>query len=206
MLELGGKSVVLQPAKVLEAQQRTDSQWFYGNLSIDLLRQAQRVTINFKTMTLKFDSVEAQVISPCDFGSREALDMMSRPKAPENMGSRFSLASELLYSFSAFSAHAKGDRTTVMAILAMAAALLGAALIVGQMGRRLSKVAVGWWNGPVATAVLVFELLVSIGSIYDAFTHKGSRRPRGRAFLSVIPRRMRSCRCIRALFTVLRFS
>jgi hypothetical protein len=31
----------------------TESQWFYGNLGIDLLRQAQRVAINFRTMTLK---------------------------------------------------------------------------------------------------------------------------------------------------------
>jgi len=58
MLELGGKSVALQPAHILETQQRTESKWFYGNLGIDLLRQAQRVTINFKTMTLKLDNIE----------------------------------------------------------------------------------------------------------------------------------------------------
>ena len=56
MLELGGKSVALKPAHILGAQQRTQSQWFYGNLGIDLLRQAQSVTINFKTMTLHLDS------------------------------------------------------------------------------------------------------------------------------------------------------
>jgi len=58
MLELGGMSVALQPAHILETQQRTESKWFYGNLGIDLLRQAQRVTINFKTMTLKLDNIE----------------------------------------------------------------------------------------------------------------------------------------------------
>jgi len=58
MLELGGKSVSLQPAHILETQQRPESKWFYGNLGIDLLRQAQRVTINFKTMTLKLDNIE----------------------------------------------------------------------------------------------------------------------------------------------------
>jgi len=58
VLELGGKSVALQPAHILETQQRTESKWFYGNLGIDLLRQAQRVTINFKTMTLKLDNTK----------------------------------------------------------------------------------------------------------------------------------------------------
>jgi hypothetical protein len=52
ILELGGESVTLQPAHILETQQRTDSKWFYGNLGIDLLRQAQNVTIDFRTMTL----------------------------------------------------------------------------------------------------------------------------------------------------------
>jgi gag-polyprotein putative aspartyl protease len=56
MLELGGMSVALQPAHILETQQRTSSKWFYGNLGIDLLRQAQKVTIDFKTMTLKLDN------------------------------------------------------------------------------------------------------------------------------------------------------
>ena len=58
-LNSGGKSVALQPAQVLKTQQRTDGQWFYGNLGIDLLRQAQRVVINFKTMTLNLDNTAA---------------------------------------------------------------------------------------------------------------------------------------------------
>jgi hypothetical protein len=55
VLELGGKSVAIEPAQVLETQQRPESQWFYGDLGIDLLRQAQSVAINFKTMTLKLE-------------------------------------------------------------------------------------------------------------------------------------------------------
>jgi hypothetical protein len=31
MLELGGESVALQPVKVLDTQQRTESRWFCGN-------------------------------------------------------------------------------------------------------------------------------------------------------------------------------
>jgi tetratricopeptide (TPR) repeat protein len=58
MLELGGKSVALQPAYVLETQPRTQSKWFYGNLGVDLLRQAQSVTINFETMTFELDNAE----------------------------------------------------------------------------------------------------------------------------------------------------
>lgn len=54
-LELGGKSVVLQPAHILETQKRTSGKWFYGNLGIDLLRQAQKVTIDFRKMALELD-------------------------------------------------------------------------------------------------------------------------------------------------------
>ena len=60
MLQLGGKSVALQPAHILETLQRTEGKWFYGNLGIDLLRQVQNVTINFKTMTLKLDKAAAR--------------------------------------------------------------------------------------------------------------------------------------------------
>ncbi len=52
-LQLGGESVVLKPAHILKTRQRTLSKWFYGNLGIDLLRQAQRVTIDFRKMTLE---------------------------------------------------------------------------------------------------------------------------------------------------------
>jgi len=60
ILQLGGKSVTLQPAHILETQERTQSKWFYGNLGVDLLRQAQTVTVDFRTMTLKLDNAGAR--------------------------------------------------------------------------------------------------------------------------------------------------
>jgi predicted aspartyl protease len=52
ILQLGGKSVTLQPAHVLETQQRAQTRWFYGNLGIDILGQAQEVALDFRTMTI----------------------------------------------------------------------------------------------------------------------------------------------------------
>jgi len=61
-LELGGMPALLRPAHILDSQQRTESKWFYGNLGIDLLRQAQKVSINFRTMTLRLQgAVEGPV-------------------------------------------------------------------------------------------------------------------------------------------------
>ena len=60
VLELGGKAVVLQPAHIVETQQGTTSKWFYGNLGVDLLRQAETVTINFRAMTLELDKSARQ--------------------------------------------------------------------------------------------------------------------------------------------------
>ena len=59
-LELGGKAVVLQPAHIVETRQGTTSKWFYGNLGVDLLRQAETVTINFRAMTLQLDKSARQ--------------------------------------------------------------------------------------------------------------------------------------------------
>jgi hypothetical protein len=56
ILRLGGRSVVLQPAHILKTQQKAETRWFYGNLGIDLLGQAQDVAIDFRTMTLELDS------------------------------------------------------------------------------------------------------------------------------------------------------
>jgi len=53
ILELGGESVALQPAHILTSQRESTPEWFYGNLGIDLLRQAESVTLNFKAMTLQ---------------------------------------------------------------------------------------------------------------------------------------------------------
>lgn len=52
-MELGRLSVVLQPAHILQKMSRESSQWFYGNLGLDLLGQASTVTIDFRTMTLQ---------------------------------------------------------------------------------------------------------------------------------------------------------
>lgn len=56
VLQLGGKSVTLQPARILKTQERPVGKWFYGNLGIDVLQQAQRVTIDFRKMTLQLNS------------------------------------------------------------------------------------------------------------------------------------------------------
>jgi gag-polyprotein putative aspartyl protease len=53
VLQLGGESVTLKPGYVFKTRQRTQSKSFYGNLGIDLLRQAQRVTLDFRRMTLE---------------------------------------------------------------------------------------------------------------------------------------------------------
>lgn len=58
VLQLGGESVALQPAHILKARQKSNRKWFYGLLGIDVLRQAQRVTIDFRTMTLQLDGAE----------------------------------------------------------------------------------------------------------------------------------------------------
>lgn len=58
-LELGGKSVALQPAHIHTIHPESN-QWFYGNLGVDLLRQAENVTINFKTMSLRLDGAAGQ--------------------------------------------------------------------------------------------------------------------------------------------------
>jgi hypothetical protein len=52
--------VALQPAHILKSQQEGTQEWFYGNLGIDLLRQAESVTINFKAMTLHLDKSVGQ--------------------------------------------------------------------------------------------------------------------------------------------------
>jgi hypothetical protein len=57
VLDLGGMSVAIQPAHSLQTQQGDAGKWFYGNLGIDLLRQAQTVTIDFRTMTLQLDNL-----------------------------------------------------------------------------------------------------------------------------------------------------
>jgi predicted aspartyl protease len=59
-LELGGLPVRLVPAHILNTNQRDVAKWFYGNLGIDLLQQAQTVTMNFKTMILHLDGTQSK--------------------------------------------------------------------------------------------------------------------------------------------------
>lgn len=60
ILRVGGEPVVLQPAHVLQIQERPVGRWFYGNLGIDLLGQARSVSFDFRTMTVKLDGIAAQ--------------------------------------------------------------------------------------------------------------------------------------------------
>jgi predicted aspartyl protease len=64
ILQLGGKSVMLQPAHVLETQQRVQTRWFYGNLGIDILGQAQEVALDFRTMTIGLAPSDGQRSRP----------------------------------------------------------------------------------------------------------------------------------------------
>jgi predicted aspartyl protease len=54
-LLLGGRTVTLQPAHILAAEQKSEAKWLYGNLGMDLLDQAQTVAIDFGTMILALD-------------------------------------------------------------------------------------------------------------------------------------------------------
>jgi hypothetical protein len=51
-LEIGGFTTILRPAQVLLAQTTAGSKLFEGNLGMDLLTQAQRTTVDFRSMTL----------------------------------------------------------------------------------------------------------------------------------------------------------
>jgi hypothetical protein len=57
ILRVGGEAVVLQPAHVLQVQQRSVGERFYGNLGIDLLGQAKTVSFDFRTMRLRLYGV-----------------------------------------------------------------------------------------------------------------------------------------------------
>ena len=51
-LEIGGFTTILRPAQVLLAKTTAGSKLFEGNLGMDLLTQAQRTTVDFRSMTL----------------------------------------------------------------------------------------------------------------------------------------------------------
>jgi clan AA aspartic protease (TIGR02281 family) len=50
--QIGGYPVLLRPATVLLTSTGESSKFFYGNLGVDLLKQARRVVFDFKTMAL----------------------------------------------------------------------------------------------------------------------------------------------------------
>ena len=50
--KIGDYSVVLRPATVLLKSTGESSKYFYGNLGIDLLRQARSVVFDFRNMRL----------------------------------------------------------------------------------------------------------------------------------------------------------
>jgi hypothetical protein len=50
--KVGGHPVALHPATVLLEPNGESSKFYYGNLGIDLLKQARRVTLDFKRMSL----------------------------------------------------------------------------------------------------------------------------------------------------------
>ena len=52
IFELGGRSLTLKPATVLLKGNNSTSEWFQGNLGMNLLNQANNVDINFASMTI----------------------------------------------------------------------------------------------------------------------------------------------------------
>jgi hypothetical protein len=73
-----------------------------------------------------------------------------------------------IFLFGALFSQTKGaDRTPDLIIFLTAEALLIAALLVGQMRRRVSQAAPEWRSGPVSTTVLVVELILSFSFIKD---------------------------------------
>ncbi|HKR31741.1 MAG TPA: aspartyl protease family protein [Terriglobales bacterium] len=58
-LELGGQSVTLKPAHILKSYAGEPSRWYYGNLGVDLLKQANSVTLDFRSMILTLEPSRA---------------------------------------------------------------------------------------------------------------------------------------------------
>ena len=66
-----------------------------------------------------------------------------------------------------FSQTKSADRTPDVIIFATAVSLLMAALLVGQMPKRMRKAGSEWRNGPVSTVILTIELVISMSFIGD---------------------------------------
>jgi hypothetical protein len=54
-LEVGAHDGVLKPAHVLLVQHNGNSAWYFGNLGMDLLNQANSLTLDFQAMTLPLE-------------------------------------------------------------------------------------------------------------------------------------------------------
>jgi hypothetical protein len=49
---VGGREVLLKPAHILLKDNNSNSNWFAGNLGMDLLNQAHSVEVDFDSMTM----------------------------------------------------------------------------------------------------------------------------------------------------------
>ena len=54
-LSIGGKTARLAKARVFPAQTNEDSRYFYGNLGQDLIKQFERLTLDFRAMQITFE-------------------------------------------------------------------------------------------------------------------------------------------------------
>jgi tetratricopeptide (TPR) repeat protein len=54
-IQVGGREVVLNPARVYLEEHNSTSQWYFGNLGMDLFNQARSVTLDFQAMTLTLE-------------------------------------------------------------------------------------------------------------------------------------------------------
>jgi hypothetical protein len=54
-IQVGGRDVVLKPARVYLEEHNSTSQWYFGNLGMDLLNQAHTITFDFQAMTLTLE-------------------------------------------------------------------------------------------------------------------------------------------------------
>ena len=54
-IQVGGHDVVLNPVRVYLEDHNSTSQWYFGNLGMDLLNQAHSVTLDFQAMTLTLE-------------------------------------------------------------------------------------------------------------------------------------------------------
>jgi hypothetical protein len=54
-LMIAGKSVRIAKAKIITKPVNDESKYFYGNLGQDLIKQFERMTLDFKSMRIVFE-------------------------------------------------------------------------------------------------------------------------------------------------------